>query len=420
MVDFESILLCETCNAPYHSHCLTPPLTIIPDIWNCPTCTIIHNSPLPLITFTTATTYLGIRFAINNSPDLIFSAAVQKLKQRVSAYLPRKTSLSIHQRIITANVFLVSIFNYICSIYMIPPKLLKTIYATIGTWTSPKGSFETELLTHPRDHFGFTQPLKDIALLNAALIISATNLPTIQAQTNPHIARTSYPTSCIASDHLRKAIEVYRTSTHKDITTTPIPPDDPFPRSVKGLYKNMTLTDTRAKSRIPRLARKVRLLYKGNIKYETAVTYSRNLMMNFSSLPKSIFEHYRGVFIRLIYNALPLRGRIHRFAQQNSILCIFCNCDHETTQHLFFSCHIVQAAKVRLKDWAQPSEYDVQCGVSHGTTKLLHRPLHFCGRIFGQIRSSDGPRENHQDPGAATNIQLRHCSMARKTKASRH
>jgi hypothetical protein len=356
--DDESILLCDACNAPYHSHCISPPLTIIPKYWQCPACTIIKNSSLPLITFTHATTYLGVRFAINNSPDLIFAPAIQKLKQRIDTYMPRKSSLTIHQRVITANVFLISIFTYLCSIYLIPPKLIKTIYAAIGTWTSPKGMFDTELLTHPRDHFGFTQPLKDIPLLNAALLLSATNISTIQAQEKPSTNPTIYPHSCTTADHLKKAIEVHHKATHKDITTAPTHPDAPFPRSVKELYKSMSLTGNKAELRIPKLARKIRLLHKGQITYTTAVDFSRNLMQNFSSLPKSIPEYYRGVFIRLIYNSLPFRGRIHRYTQQISTHCIFCNCDKEDTLHIFFTCHIVQAAKQRLKDYA-PSLKDM-------------------------------------------------------------
>jgi exonuclease III len=387
--DDASILLCDICNAPYHSHCLTPPLIITPDTWQCPACVVINNSPLPLITFTHATTYLGVRFAINNSPALIFAPAIHKLQQRVATYMPRKTSFSIHQRIIAANVFMISIFNYLSSIYLIPPKLIKTIYATIGTWTSPKGSFETELLTHPRDHFGFTQPLKDIPLLNAALILSATNTSTIQVLTKPPTKHISYPHTCITSDHLKKAIEIHLKATRTDITTTPTPPDKPFPTSAKNLYKSMNITIFKAELRTPKLARKIRLLHKDQITYTTATDYSRNLMHNFSSLPKSIPEHYRGIFIRLIYNALPFRGRIHRFVSQTSTHCIFCNCDHETTLHLFFTCHIVQAAKQRLKDYApslrhmtfsagflmEPQEYYINLYIAAGGSTAKYAAL---------------------------------------------
>jgi hypothetical protein len=34
------MLLCDNCNAPWHTYCLTPPLTAVPDgIWLCPDCT---------------------------------------------------------------------------------------------------------------------------------------------------------------------------------------------------------------------------------------------------------------------------------------------------------------------------------------------------------------------------------------------
>jgi hypothetical protein len=121
-------------------------------------------------------------------------------------------------------------------------------------------------------------------------------------------------------------------------------------------------------------------------------------MMNFSSLPKSIFEHYRGVFIRLIYNALPLRGRIHRFAQQNSILCIFCNCDHETTQHLFFSCHIVQAAKLRLKDWPSLQNMTFSAG-------FLMEPQNYYIDLYISAGGSSAKYAALTDPEKTTKIQ---------------
>ena len=39
--DGGELLCCETCPSAYHTHCITPPMTKIPDgIWHCPRCSV--------------------------------------------------------------------------------------------------------------------------------------------------------------------------------------------------------------------------------------------------------------------------------------------------------------------------------------------------------------------------------------------
>jgi hypothetical protein len=170
----------------------------------CPTCATILASHYPQINFTHSTVYLGTLFALSNSPAEIYAAAVEKLEKRVNRYMPAKDAFPVWRRILVANVFLVSLFSYLYSIYLIPDATLNKIYGIIGRWVCP-GKWKAlipSLLTHPRKHLGFEKPLDDIRLRNVAAIITSAPAPDPPPQPAP---KNNPAKTCNATVHTRAA-----------------------------------------------------------------------------------------------------------------------------------------------------------------------------------------------------------------------
>ena len=342
-----SSLLCDRCNAPYHTFCLNPPLTAVPQgEWLCPVCLAIQNSSLPDLTITDSATYLGFFFSANNTPEQIFAPVLRKLADRVESYLPHKKAFPLHQRVCIANTFLVTLFSYIASIFIIPLSTLKKAYSLLAAWCIPKGMYTIDLITCPRRHFGLDQPLKDLRLYNISLILSRAGRANILTPLPPNTP-TSPGNNCDATSHLLCARKLY--STHIDEHTLQLLDSD-IGLSARELYKHMNISDNLGARRLPLLARKIRLLFRNNITVACSELYVSNLRTNFNRLPRKTMAYHRATFLRLIFNALPFRGRIARFVKQSSATCPFCGLHDEILRELFFICPAVKAAMDLIAD----------------------------------------------------------------------
>ena len=82
--------------------------------------------------------------------------------------------------------------------------------------------------------------------------------------------------------------------------------------------------------RIKNLTHKIQLLFKQAVTKQEACSFASNLINNYDLLPKKLASLPRSLFLRLVYNAWPLKGRIRAFVKLTSSLCTFCDQDHET------------------------------------------------------------------------------------------
>jgi hypothetical protein len=197
-------------------------------------------------------------------------------------------------------------------------------------------------MMHHKDIMGFTQPLKNIHHQNISLLIKSSN------NTKGHKFKkssmrsppTNTITTCNARHHHIQAIRAYHNITNK----TP-----PIGHTTKQIYKDLTLSNKNITMNKKNVAHKIKLFFKSTLTKTQVKEYTNNLINNYKTLPKKIPDHVRSVFIRAIYNALPLRGRTRHYAN-GPTECLFCGNDKETMQHLLFDCVTVNQCK---KDMAE-------------------------------------------------------------------
>jgi hypothetical protein len=324
----------------------------------------------PQITFTDRYTYLGVVMGIDVKPPDVFDKALSKLRQRVEGYLPRKRAFSLHQRITIANCFLISIFSYLYAIYIIPQPLLTKIYTEVGKWVGWPTAYKTELLTHPRQHFGLEQPLKNLELINAAAILNTANNISLTDDDFPAVGVGEHELDPL--HQVRQAMRIFTRTTHSDVMA----PN--FPMLQNKLYRLMLDGPGMKVPRARAIAHKVHLLFKGSASKEEASERTGNLIRNFSKLPRKTPPYVRSFFIRLVYNALPFKDRIRMFARHLTN-CTLCNLHKEDCQQVFFSCPTVHSAKLLLKPHAPILEK-----LSFSGLLLLDPPEHYA-TLFSEI-----------------------------------
>ena len=108
-----SLLLCDTCDAPWHINCLDPPLYHIPEgDWHCPPCLTKFSCHLfpPLL----SVLYLYLLFFLETESSLFYLVKVKDREKRQKSFpsvcigapvtLPHSRSCHSHSRARTHSV----------------------------------------------------------------------------------------------------------------------------------------------------------------------------------------------------------------------------------------------------------------------------------------------------------------------------
>ena len=372
-------LLCSTCTTPYHPACLSPPIdpNLLPSgDWFCPLCTALRSSRFPDIQVVNEFPYLGIPIGLTITIADIFAQPIAKLVKRANLYLPARSAFSKHRRIMLANTFLLSLFSYHCSLYLLPSSTLKRINSLITPWLGTRGTLSNGMLTHPKSQFGLRSPLTDISLHNIALLIMDAgherNLGITPGLHHPKPAHT-LRSSLIANDHLIAARVTYHATTGTDKEWSNAIHCHP---SVGHLRRILTRAPPTAAKRKTSLAAKIRKLFappQGITKHD-ADAFSDNLLHNYNTLPAATPDHLRIIFILQMYNALPYAHRIRYWAPPDAgdTLCLFCGQDNETMTHVYFACPAIHAAKTKIDTYLP-----YFTSLSFSASQLLETPAYY-------------------------------------------
>jgi ribonuclease HI len=125
------------------------------------------------IKFGTQVKYLGLLIGMSTTTIDIFAAAKRKFEERLSRFTGYLKRISVHKRILVFNIFLLPIFYYLASFYIIPYKEViipvktltrKAILAFNGT------AYAYSHLITPRRDGGHYAPLRDLWSTNMALL----------------------------------------------------------------------------------------------------------------------------------------------------------------------------------------------------------------------------------------------------------
>ena len=143
-------------------------------------------------TFSDRETYLGVLMGNNVTTIDIFDKAYDKYLSRIKTFYPSLKKFSIHKRVITVNVFLVSIFMYLGRLYYIP---YREIVAKVRDLTrrivvnfNGGGFGYAHLISNDATEFGMATPLKDLWALNITHLALKHDLKGYDGKTDWHIS----------------------------------------------------------------------------------------------------------------------------------------------------------------------------------------------------------------------------------------
>ena len=87
----------------------------------------------------TDTTYLGIPFGASITLDDVFRKPISKARTTLAVLKPILTRLPLHQKISAVNMYVISLFTYVCLFFVIPTELWKMVKEMVRRSITPHG-----------------------------------------------------------------------------------------------------------------------------------------------------------------------------------------------------------------------------------------------------------------------------------------
>ena len=318
-----------------------------------------NEEPIPGWTgvkFTSKGKYLGLVIGPGASVQENFAGPIDKLEQRVQAYTQVRQAMSVHRRIIVANIFLVSVLSYICQFYIIPDHLLPRIEAALKRWIIPLGQsgFKLSAATRPTRCLGLLQPLLDVKTYNLGLL----GKEWMRVKGRGIHASTR---STRILRHIRSALQTFTNvgASGRYFEGQLVPPVTSAGFRT-GLHQ----------STCARLDRQKALAQSLWVKDLTSVAQAIN---HYKSLPSKGDPATRSTYFLFIHNALPLKGRalscvtnstkedrqLWRVCPSQTPLqyrCGLCGAAFEDRDHAFLQCPATMLARRML---AHPGSFNL-------------------------------------------------------------
>ena len=116
--------------------------------------------------------YLGTYMGHEVTLDDVFKPPYDKFVDRLTHYKKIKHLHSLQNRVIIWNTWLLTIFNYIFNLYIIPTDYLGWIDSHCVDWLDSGKTMKTLYLSRPTELAGLTTPLRDTTLANYSALAS--------------------------------------------------------------------------------------------------------------------------------------------------------------------------------------------------------------------------------------------------------
>ena len=260
----------------------------------------------------------------------VFGETMQKLMDRVTSFMPYKSSYNMQQRVIISNAFLTSTLTYLGQFFLLGRDDEEEVEKLVAEWVVPGRRLKYDYLCSPTRALGLQQPLQDVYKSNVALVLRGqTNLPLLDEEK----AADTDPGSMLISDHTRRAVALY---TH--LVGSP-PPND---IERKSLYSAMTDADETV---LYELKRKLQGSTSRRVRDSaSAMDLAEIVMANSKLLPADLPARLRNHVFLLVHNALPTQAR-SRWHPAATAVCKLCGGGTEDLTHLHVTCPTVHTAK---------------------------------------------------------------------------
>ena len=288
--------------------------------------------------------YLGILLGRKATTYAVFVPAVKKFFARLAAFQKTMMCFSVHKRIITINVFLISLFSYLMTFYSFPSKMLEPVVEALRRVITPHngGAFCYSLALVGEKRGGTTAVLKDLWAFNVSLLAARSTLINFKGD---------YSTLPHASDLQRMLISEHYDSAALDFlgfavkTGSDVAYDDFGGTSSAQLYKYLIKV-------VPKLAptatHMLHEIMKRRIPGGEVETMVTNLQANLKGMPSKIPVSARHNQFAIFTNSLAFhRRRRHelKLSIEQVDPCHFCGTPSDSLEHVYLECAVVDKAR---------------------------------------------------------------------------
>ena len=185
----------------------------------------LAQSPWPALPLQDKATYLGIVFGRNVTLEDIWEAPLKKALERITRARPYIRPLSLSDRVLYINIFIVSIFSYVGLFYIMPTEIWQTVRRAISLLVIPfnGGAFSYSSLVCGNHIFGLKIPLKDPWAFNIFLLASRSSLISSDLNYNDLVSPIIINSRLIHKHRDAAAVDFWRGRHLPDGTLVPLP-----------------------------------------------------------------------------------------------------------------------------------------------------------------------------------------------------
>jgi ribonuclease HI len=155
---------------------IKPPLVSLPPPPPSPSVsphTLLRTSIWPEVRITSHYNYLGVPIGACVTPDMIYDKAMDKIRKKFHLLGPSLRKMSVQKRIITVNVFILSLLSYVNQLVRMPDaayvELRKLILKHTTPWNGTAWGYN--FLVVPCANGGFPTPINDPWVTNVMALL---------------------------------------------------------------------------------------------------------------------------------------------------------------------------------------------------------------------------------------------------------
>lgn len=336
------------------------------------------------VEFKDSAVYLGLLFGPKVSTTDVFAGAYDKYTRRLALFHRAMESMSLHDRILLVNVFLLPLFFYLAQFYLIPyqPIVKRAQEAARRAIVAFGGFGYAHLITPHRSSFGPHTPLRDLWAVNMVLLGWDFDLGRSNMAPEPvmgHLKRVVkynfMDDSMRPDEHAAYGAFIFLHDhpprTHQLINLSSLPPITKPPSRRAWLYRQLAGSGYW----MPRehLAYPTSLQVKLGkfMRCPPDITHARNVMAHARSVSNLVTPARWNTQFRLVMNVLPFEKRrreakMEYSIRRSNVSCYLCGAGTDSAAHVY-TCPTVVAARALVSERAG-------CTLSDG---LLHTALAF-------------------------------------------
>ncbi len=297
-------------------------------------------SPWPDLSLKEKGLHLGILLGRNVTLEEIWSVPMNKALHKLNSSRLFIKSLSLANRILFVNVFIISLFAYVGLFFVLPTTLWNIIRRAISKAIIPfnGGAFSYYSLVCAKELFSLRVALKDVWAFGLSLL--AVRSPLFSTSSNyfdlPRINLRS--TKRISLHRDAAAVDFWRGHHNEEGSLLHLP------KPVSSAIYKIIIHDVFYDEALSHCDIKLRRYFLASPPSTPIMSIIASNMATVSSAPSYFLFHH----FSLINNALPFSRRLrhqNHIAVSDVAACFFCQKGHDSLLHVFSECVIISNAR---------------------------------------------------------------------------